>query len=104
VQHEKMRTSLRGAAVHPREDYNSDEHSPPESRRQRVFPVADAREGATYDHPLVLCFAARNRRGRFYIPNRALTSTQGTIWRSLAHSKDPIARITFLLAYKWIMF
>ena len=39
--------------------------SSPESRRR---PRSLRQEVQAYDHPQVLCFAARNRRGRFYIP------------------------------------
>ncbi|CAB9516222.1 expressed unknown protein [Seminavis robusta] len=40
------------------------ENSSPEASRRRLLNGA----AAEYEHPQVLCFAARNRRGRFYIP------------------------------------
>ena len=41
----------------------------PESRRPRILRQdGQATGAAAYEHPQVLCFAARNRRGRFYIP------------------------------------
>mmetsp|Transcript_40331 Transcript_40331/g.97342 ORF Transcript_40331/g.97342 Transcript_40331/m.97342 type:complete len:286 (+) Transcript_40331:61-918(+) len=47
--------------VHPR-----DVDSSPSPRRTRN----DGTDVSTYEHPQVLAFAARNRRGRFYIPSR----------------------------------
>jgi hypothetical protein len=57
--------SLSGA-VHARAGETGDVPSSPESRRPRRLNNDQA--AAAYDHPDVLCFAARNRRGRFYIP------------------------------------
>lgn len=48
-------------AVRPR-----DEEASPGAKRPR--PLRGIGEAADYEHPQVLCFAARNRRGRFYIP------------------------------------
>ena len=41
---------------------------PPETRRQRQLGGFSA--VAAYEHPHVLGFAARNQRGRFYIPSK----------------------------------
>lgn len=49
--------------VHSRENVS------PESAQKRVVrPTPDG--SAEYEHDKVLCFAARNRRGRFYIPSK----------------------------------
>jgi hypothetical protein len=59
------RHSLSGS-VHARAGETGDVPSSPESRRPRRFNNDEA--AAAYAHPDVLCFAAHNRRGRFYIP------------------------------------
>jgi len=59
------RPSLSGY-VHARAGETGDIPSSPESRRPRRLNNDHA--SAAYDHPDVLCFAARNRRGRFCTP------------------------------------
>ena len=54
------------SSVHPRDE--EAKNSSPEARRPRL--LRGSGEAADYDHPQVLCFAAQNRRGRFYIPCR----------------------------------
>jgi len=56
------RRTLSGA-VHGREEEGDETPSPRRLRR-------DDEASTAYDHPQVLCFAARNRRGRFYIPSK----------------------------------
>jgi hypothetical protein len=51
--------------VHARAGETGDVPSSPESRRPRRLNNDEA--AAAYNHSHVLCFAARNRRGRFYI-------------------------------------
>lgn len=60
----EARDTLSGT-VHGRDD---DGHvSSPESRRRPRL-LRQSHDATDYEHPHVLCFAARNRRGRFYIP------------------------------------
>ena len=56
--------------VHLRDNEDGARFLPPESRRSRI--LRQDGEGGTWEaaynnHPQMLCFAARNRRGRFYI-------------------------------------
>jgi hypothetical protein len=57
-----------GGSVHPRDQRDAEEsdHSSSPQRRRPVGPTNN--DASAYEHPHVLCFAARNRRGRFYIP------------------------------------
>lgn len=64
---EQQVSSRLSGSVHPR-DEESGENSSPETRRPRQL-LTDG-EAAEYEHPQVLSFAARNRRGRFYIPSK----------------------------------
>lgn len=64
--HQPLSSSVSGV-VHPRDSEGSGDNSSPEAQRQRLMRDDDAAVEA-YEHPHVLCFAARNRRGRFYIP------------------------------------
>lgn len=57
----EARDNLSGT-VHGRDE--DGDVSSPESRRPRRF----HRSPTDYEHPHILCFAARNQRGRFYIP------------------------------------
>mmetsp|Transcript_30498 Transcript_30498/g.55184 ORF Transcript_30498/g.55184 Transcript_30498/m.55184 type:complete len:193 (-) Transcript_30498:222-800(-) len=54
------------SSANPRDSEGSGENSSPEAQRQRL--MRDDDEALAYEHPNVLCFAARNRRGRFDIP------------------------------------
>ena len=55
-------------AVHGRDfEGSSADNSSPEAQRRRLMRHDEAAVEA-YEHPHVLCFAARNHRGRFYIP------------------------------------
>jgi hypothetical protein len=63
-QHNLVENCQLSGYVRPRDE--EAENSSPETRRPRL--LHGSGEAADYDHPQVLCFAARNRRGRFYIP------------------------------------
>jgi hypothetical protein len=61
------RTRTNNMSVRVRDEDSGENNSSPESKRPRRLRQDDENVTA-YDHPDVLCFAARNRRGRFYIP------------------------------------